>query len=359
MRDRWLTLGIGITAVAAAAVQLRTGGGPLPLALLSLALGAAVVHVVHVVRGAHAAAEPDARGPGSPALQVTSLTGPTRLEVHRLRHELDLMTSQLRREASSRQSAEERLIEAFRAKETFLATMSHELRTPLSQIIGYSELLIEEAEDGASAELTGEVSRIHQAAMNLFDIIGNALDQSEINAGKVAVDPEPVEPLPFTEQLTQSFAAQARARGNTLRLRCPEGLAPIVTDRGKLHTILRNLLNNACKFTEGGTIRLSVALDASSPTPTYVFAVRDTGIGIRPEDMARLFQPFAQVDGSRTRRFDGAGLGLAVSRHFAAILGGELLAESTPGQGSTFTLRLPQAWLDLRSAGVIVRSFGA
>lgn len=90
-----------------------------------------------------------------------------------------------------------------------------------------------------------------------------------------------------------------------------------------------------------------------------MFAVRDTGIGIRPEDMARLFQPFEQVDGSRTRRFDGAGLGLAVSRHFAAILGGELVAESTPGQGSTFTLRLPKAWLDLRSAGIIVRSPGA
>ncbi len=343
---------VGTTAAAAAiSLFLEQPDSALPVAIATLGLGCALVHVV-----AFSLREAENTHLQQISQQATRLVGPTRVELNRIKHELDLVTSLLRHEADSRQNAESQLLEAFRIKEAFLATMSHELRTPLHQIIGYSELLIEEAEDGDPTELAGDVTRIQEAAMNLFDIISNVLDQSQIESGTMTTDPVPIDLAEFVERLIQSFATQARTRGNTLRLRCPEDIGSVVSDSEKLQTILKNLLSNACKFTENGTIRLSLERDVEADEPTYVFSVSDTGIGIDPNEMERLFRPFEQADGSSTRRFDGAGLGLAVSRNLAAILGGTLTASSQLGEGSTFTLRLPARWSQMGDASLIVRS---
>lgn len=194
--------------------------------------------------------------------------------------------------------------------------------------------------------------------MNLVEIVENVLDQSQLEAGVSSVQPEPVDIAELVDGLAHSYAAQACLRANTLRLRCPDDIGVICTDRTKLHTILKNLLSNACKFTENGTIRLAVEMDNASVVPEIVFSVSDTGIGISSEDMQRLFRPFLQVDGSTTRRFDGAGLGLAVSHQFCTMLNGRLTAASEPGAGSTFTVRLPVQWVDLRGAGALVKSIG-
>lgn len=288
------------------------------------------------------------------------LTGKTRIELELLKQDFNLLASQLRHEKSSRRSAEEQVLTALRVKEAFLATMSHELRTPLNQIIGYSEILLEDSEapEVDSNEVQGDISKIHRAAMNLVEIVENVLDQSQLEAGNSSVTPESVNIVELVEKLASSYAAQASQRSNTLRLRCPDDIGEIYTDRKKLHTILKNLLSNACKFTENGTLRLAVERDKSSPTPQVVFSVSDTGIGISPEDMTRLFRPFLQVDGSTTRRFDGAGLGLAVSRQFCTMLHGELLAESTVGSGSTFIVRLPEVWIPAHDAGMLIKSIG-
>ncbi len=278
--------------------------------------------------------------------QKTKLMGPTRIELNRVKHELSVMASMLRNEENSRQSIEEQLFEAYQVKEAFLATMSHELRTPLHQIIGYSELLIEEAEESSDpTELIGDVTRIQKAAMNLHELIQNVLDQSQIESGTLKTVPEELVLHPFVDGLIGSFISHAQSRQNTLRLRCSEDIGMIVTDARKLQTVLRNLLSNACKFTENGTIRLAVEF-AATPRPSYVFTVSDTGVGIAPDDIARLLQPFEQLDNSRTRRFDGAGLGLAICRHFTSLLGGELCVESTLGIGTSVSFRLPQKWAD-------------
>jgi signal transduction histidine kinase len=141
-----------------------------------------------------------------------------------------------------------------------------------------------------------------------------------------------------------------------IRVRCPEGLAPARTDRTKLRTVLANLLSNACKFTRKGTIRVAVSQTTEGGTPSLVVEVSDTGIGIRPEEIDRLFAAFVQADGSTTRRHDGSGLGLTLAHHFCAMLGGEITVESTPGVGSCFRVRVPREFLDPRRAGHVLSS---
>ena len=348
---------IATAGAAAVGAGLRAPAEAWVVGVALLTLGAALVHVLagalrqhDIIRMRSISQDDSHSAPG--------LTRWTRIELDRVKGELDRVVDQLRQETSSRQQAEAQILAALETKEVFLATMSHELRTPLSQIIGYSELLMEESEGADPTQLTGDIGRIHQAGMNLFDIIDNVLDLSRIEAGKASVRPEVVSLYSFIDLLARNFAAQAQRRGNTLRLRCPEDIGTLVTDGGKLHAILKNLVGNACKFTENGTIRIAVELDLQA-APAYVFIVSDTGIGLDATDIDRLFQPFQQADNSRTRRHDGPGLGLAISRHYAAMLGGELTVESELGVGSTFTLRLPRDWPDARANGLIVLSIGA
>jgi signal transduction histidine kinase len=244
------------------------------------------------------------------------------------------LLEQRSRELSEAKEAAE---SANRTKSQFLANMSHELRTPLNAIIGYAEMLAEEAADRGQADLLEDLERIRGAGRHLLSVINEVLDLSKIEAGRMELAPESFEPHRLIEGVVENVMPLARGSGNVLELQLGELPARMHQDATKLRQILLNLLSNACKFTRGGRVRVA-ALAAGGEV---VFTVEDSGIGITPEQLARLFQPFVQADASTTREFGGTGLGLAISRHFARMMGGDIAVSSVRGEGSRFTLRLP------------------
>ena len=241
------------------------------------------------------------------------------------------------------EAAREAAEEANRAKSAFLANMSHELRTPLSAVIGYSELLEEELEDLGERRVLDDLGKVKGNARHLLDLINDVLDLSKVEAGRMDVCCETFAVAPFAEEAVAACEALARRRHNTLALDVAPGLGTLHSDPVKLRQCLFNLLGNACKFTEAGRVALRVRREAGPGGDWLSFAVEDTGIGLSPEQMGRLFQRFSQADESTTRRFGGTGLGLALSRAFARLLGGDITVESREGRGSTFTLRVPAA----------------
>lgn len=276
-------------------------------------------------------------------------------ELDRARAEAMAARQALIQGSEIRRLAELQALEALRTKDAFLARMSHELRTPLNQILGYSEILLEESEDADAAQIRGDVERIHIAGRNLLEILDNTLDLSSIEAGKQQVQMEDVPLYDFLQELVDSTAAAARQRGNTVRLRCAKDIGTLRTDRVKLRKILGALLSNACKFTENGTVRVAVHRDPMMMR----FEVTDTGVGIAQEALGRLFEPFYQADDSTTRRHDGAGLGLTLCKHLTTMLGGEIGVDSEPGKGSTFTLQLPHEFKSPRAAGIVFMSISS
>jgi two-component system, NtrC family, sensor kinase len=226
---------------------------------------------------------------------------------------------------------------ASRHKSEFLANMSHELRTPLNAIIGYSELLQEEAEDLGQQELIPDLEKIHAAGQHLLGLINDILDLSKIEAGKMELYLEAFDVPALLREVRAIVAPLIEKNGNTLLVDCPDEAGQMRADLTKVRQALFNLLSNAAKFTERGTIEVTVRREAEWLT----FAVRDSGIGMTPEQAGRLFQAFTQADASTTRRFGGTGLGLTISRHFCQLMGGDIVVESAPGVGSTFTIRLP------------------
>ncbi|HRI09643.1 MAG TPA: ATP-binding protein, partial [Nannocystaceae bacterium] len=238
--------------------------------------------------------------------------------------------------------ARDRAIDASRAKSAFLANMSHELRTPLNAIIGYCEMLIEDAEGSGAGDLAADLGKIHGASTLLLELIGNILDLSKIEAGRMEVWREPVDVAAMIRQIGATIAPLAARQRNTLAIDVDGALVTLDTDPLKLRQILLNLLGNACKFTEDGTIRLHARRElADDGRPWAVFEVADTGIGMTEEQCSRAFQAFTQVDASSTRRHGGTGLGLTLARRFAELLGGAVDVTSAPSVGSTFVLRLP------------------
>ncbi|HEX7241075.1 MAG TPA: ATP-binding protein, partial [Longimicrobiaceae bacterium] len=260
-------------------------------------------------------------------------------ERERLLAELELERGRLEVLAVDRARLYEDALAASLAKTGFLATMSHELRTPLNAMIGFAELLLlgipSPLPDGARSH----VERIDRASRHLLSIIEEILTFSRIDAGRETVAAEPVE----LGELVGEVCAMAEPLAAEKRLRFAPPVLPapvrLVTDPRKLRQILINLLGNAVKFTEAGEVELAVVADGG----TVELRVRDTGIGIAPEDVERIFEPFLQVDQGTTRSVGGTGLGLAVSRELARMIGGEIGVESSPGRGSTFTVRLPAA----------------
>ena len=243
------------------------------------------------------------------------------------------------------------------AKSLFLANMSHELRTPLSAIIGYGEMLREEMEDGAdSASLVGDLDKIQGNAHHLLGLINDVLDISKVESGRMEVYAETFDVGALVGEVASAVEGLVAKKGNRLVIDvAPDGLGVACTDVTKLRQILVNLLGNAAKFTEAGTITLSGRRNVGQPD-SLAFSVADTGIGMTEEQVGQLFQRFHQADVSTTRRFGGTGLGLALSKAFGAMLGGDLTVESVPNRGSTFTLRLPAVYLADEHAPDVMRA---
>ncbi len=248
-----------------------------------------------------------------------------------------------KQEATELYRAKEQAEMASRAKSTFLANMTHELRTPLNAIIGYSEMLLEDFQQHNNPEALQDMQRIHIAGRHLLALINDILDISKIEAGHMNIYRERFNVPDLIDNVLTSVMPLIHRNQNRLEIFCAPEVETMATDVTKLRQILLNLLSNAAKFTRNGLITLRVEPVPTTPDqpPQVQFQVRDTGIGMTPEQQAHLFQPFMQGDASTTRRFGGTGLGLAISARYCAMLGGTIAVVSSSGNGSTFTVQLP------------------
>jgi PAS domain S-box-containing protein len=228
--------------------------------------------------------------------------------------------------------------QASKTKSMFLANMSHELRTPLNAIIGYSEMLVENCHNRNLDDLIPDLANIERAGKILLFLINDILDISKVEAGKMDLCLETFDVAGLLHDLLQTATPLARKNRNELRMECPPGIGVIHTDPARLSQSLLNLISNACKFTEHGTITVEAS---RSPDEGLQVKVRDTGIGITPRQIEALFQSFSQADPSTTRRYGGTGLGLSLSRKLCQMMGGDISVESEPGVGSTFTVCIP------------------
>jgi signal transduction histidine kinase len=230
---------------------------------------------------------------------------------------------------------------ANRAKSAFLANMSHELRTPLNAIIGYSEMLEEDAEASGDTALVSDLRKIRSAGKHLLGLINDVLDLSKVEAGKMKLYLETFDVAGVVSEVVATAQPLMAKNGNRLEVRCAPDVGQLREDVTKVRQVLLNLLSNASKFTEKGTVTLEAVREHDVTGSWVVFRVRDSGIGMTPEQMSKLFQAFMQADGGTQRKYGGTGLGLALCRKFCVMMGGDINAESAPGAGSTFTVRLP------------------
>jgi signal transduction histidine kinase/CheY-like chemotaxis protein len=233
-------------------------------------------------------------------------------------------------------------------KSQFLANMSHELRTPLNAVIGVTEMLLEDAHDLKRDDEVEPLSRVLNAARHLLALINDILDLSKIEAGRMELNVEQVPVAPMINDLVNTIEPLADKNGNQIVVDLQPAISMVRADPMRLRQTLLNLASNANKFTEKGAITIRVRRQTIDNVPWIDFAVSDTGVGMTGEQVARLFQDFVQVDASSTRKYGGTGLGLAISRRLARMMGGDILVESMPGHGSTFTIRLPDTAADAK-----------
>jgi signal transduction histidine kinase len=234
------------------------------------------------------------------------------------------------------QDKSRQLAEASQHKSQFLANMSHELRTPLNAIIGVSEMLREDAQ--AAKQDTEPLDRVLGAGRHLLALINDILDLSKIEAGRMELHLETFPLAPLIADVVKTIEPLAAKNGNRVTVHCDGAIGTLHADQMRLRQALLNLMSNANKFTERGAI----AVDARQADGSVSISVADTGIGMTPEQMGKLFQEFSQADASTTRKYGGTGLGLAISKRFCQMMGGDITVESEPGRGSTFTIRVPR-----------------
>jgi signal transduction histidine kinase/CheY-like chemotaxis protein len=262
--------------------------------------------------------------------------------------ELKTRTQELEEEISHRKQTQEELLnakhaaeEANRAKSTFLANMSHELRTPLNAIIGYSEMLEEETRDSGKVENVQDLKKIQAAGKHLLSLINDVLDLSKIEAGKMGLHLETFDVAQVIEEIVTTLQPAAAKNANSIHVRLADHVSVIKADITKVRQILFNLLSNACKFTDRGTITVDVDQIKVDKRDWIQFRVSDTGIGISAKQKENLFQEFAQADASIARKYGGTGLGLAITHRFVQLMKGRINVESEPGRGAIFTVQLP------------------
>jgi signal transduction histidine kinase/CheY-like chemotaxis protein len=263
------------------------------------------------------------------------------------------------------------------AKSQFLANMSHELRTPLNAIIGYSEMVEEDLSSQGQEGLVRDLGKIRAAAKHQLGLINDILDLSKVEAGKTTLYLEDFELGTLVNEIATTVQPLVARKQNRLEVDCPARLGRMHSDQTKVRQVLLNLLSNAAKFTQNGIIRLEVnnvpadgrnthnapqppgAGLVAPPTELVLLRVSDTGIGMSPDQLGRLFQPFGQADAATTRKYGGTGLGLVLSRKYCQLLGGDLVVESHPGRGSVFTAMLPMALPETETAVPAQPSAGA
>jgi signal transduction histidine kinase/DNA-binding response OmpR family regulator len=238
-------------------------------------------------------------------------------------------------------TAKEAAETANRTKSLFLANMSHELRTPLNAILGFSEMLQEEAVDRGLKDFSADLQKISTAGKHLLGLINDILDLSKIEAGKMELHLESFDISALIGEVASTIEMQVGKNGNTLEITCAPDVGFMRADLSKVRQGLFNLVSNAAKFTHDGKIKVAAERQLMDGSDWIIFQVSDTGIGLSSEQIVRLFQSFTQADASTTRKFGGTGLGLALTRRFCQMMGGDVTVHSVPGEGSVFTIKLP------------------
>jgi signal transduction histidine kinase/CheY-like chemotaxis protein len=233
-------------------------------------------------------------------------------------------------------------LRASQAKSAFLANMSHELRTPLNAIIGYSEILEEDAKDDGLDHFCADLHKIKTAGNHLLTLINNVLDLSKIEAGKMELDIGEFSIISLVEDIESFCMPLVKKNKNNFELECPDDIGMMKADVVKIRQSILNLISNASKFTDHGTISLKISSERDNSRGWVVYSISDTGIGMTPEQVDKIFTEFTQADASTTRKYGGTGLGLAISKRFCEMMGGDIYVSSEPGKGSTFTLRIPR-----------------
>ncbi|GAW92713.1 ATP-binding protein [Calderihabitans maritimus] len=281
-----------------------------------------------------------ARQLNSMAAQLKELYAKLEVKVEERTRQLKEANRQLRAQQQQLKELNRELREANRVKSEFMANISHELRTPLTAILAFTEMLL----DGAAGRITEEqkeyLQDIAESGQQLLKMIDDLLRLSKIEAGKMELNRSLIEVYHLVEGAVRTVKPLAERKGLVIHTKVEEGLPSLFADREKLGQVLLNLLSNAVKFTPaGGYIEVRAGLTKDGRA--FSFAVKDTGIGIAPEDQKIIFEKFRQVDGSPSRSYGGSGLGLALAKHLVELHGGELTVESEPGKGSTFTFVIP------------------
>ena len=245
-------------------------------------------------------------------------------------------------------TAEEELVKArdaaeaaTRAKSQFLANMSHELRTPLNAVIGITEMLMEDADNLGHDDFVEPLQRIQRAGNHLLDLINEILDLSKIESGMLKLNYEVFDMTLLLHDAIGTSAPLAAKNNNWIKLVCPQKLGDIYSDPTRIRQIVLNLLSNACKFTENGRITVEATREDKDAQAWLTLKVSDTGIGMLPEQVKRIFEQFTQADNTTTRKYGGTGLGLAISQRLCQMMRGTIDVNSKPGLGTTFRVRLP------------------
>jgi signal transduction histidine kinase/CheY-like chemotaxis protein len=343
-----LLVGAWLVIVAACLLSLRTGqGGTMSVppwlisGLLVIGVSAATAYILILLwqysdRLTKTLAVTQAT---NAALRESELLLERRVEDRTA--ELERINQELTKSEWELAIARDQALEASRAKSVFLANMSHELRTPMNAIIGYSEMLEEEAGERGAQEFASDLQKILAASRHLLTLINSILDLSKIEAGKMELYLETFEIQAVVTEVVSTIAPLVQKNGNQLEVHVDEPAGSMRADLTKLRQSLFNLLSNASKFTRDGRISLAVRRESDAAGSTVVFAVSDTGMGMTPEQMSKLFQAFSQAHASNDQELGGTGLGLVITRQFCRVMGGDVSVESELGRGATFTIRLP------------------